>query len=336
MLKRFFGRERAESKPDAEQLPDAGTSPSPSSIEESLSRTRKSFGTRLAAVFGPVDIADDTWEELEARLIQADVGVRTAVEMVEDLQAKARYAGLRRASELPDLLHAVMVKVLNSVAEDDASDESTPTEQPKPFIVLMVGVNGSGKTTTIAKLTSLWVRQGQDVVLVAADTFRAAAIEQLQVWGERLGVPVIASQPGGDPGSVVFDALNAKVGTSADIVIVDTAGRLHTQHNLMAELIKVRGVIQKIFPDAPHETLLVLDANTGQNGLIQAKAFAEAVDVSGIVLAKLDSSAKGGVAFAVTRELGLPILYVGTGEALEDLAPFDPEAYADGVLGRIR
>lgn len=204
---------------------------------------------------------------------------------------------------------------------------------PQPFIVLIVGVNGSGKTTSIAKLAHAWRQAGRSIVLVAADTFRAAAIDQLKIWGERVGTPVIAGQPGGDPGAVVFDALSSGQGRAADVVVIDTAGRLHTHTNLMAELVKVNHVVRRLYPDAPHATLLVLDATTGQNGLAQAKAFAEAVDVTGLVLAKLDSSAKGGVAFSVTRELGLPILYVGTGEQIDDLSPFDAAAYVDGVLG---
>ncbi|MCB0217976.1 MAG: signal recognition particle-docking protein FtsY [Chloroflexi bacterium] len=322
MLKRLFGRGDEARPVDQAQAEAAAVG---------LERSRKSLGTRLAEVFGPVDISDRTWEDLEDQLIKADVGVRTAIEMVADLRAKARLAGARRASELPELMQQVMVKVLEGAADARPSSAAPP----KPFVILMVGVNGSGKTTTIAKLAELFRSEGRSVLLVAGDTFRAAAIDQLQVWGERLGVPVAAGQPDGDPGAVVFDALSSRQGKAADLIIVDTAGRLHTQHNLMAELVKVRSVIAGLIPDAPHETLLVLDATTGQNGLLQAKAFADAVAVSGLVLSKLDSSAKGGVAFAVTRELGLPIQYIGTGERLGDLLPFDPASYAAGLLGRM-
>ncbi len=324
MLKRLFGRSEEDAR--VAEREDAAA-------RAGLERTRKSLGTRLAEVFGPVDITDETWEELEARLIQSDIGARTALEMVEDLRAKARYAGARRASELPDLLHQVMVKQLAGAA--DTREAAGDAEPGRPFVILVVGVNGSGKTTTIAKLGHHFVERGQRVLLVAGDTFRAAAIDQLQVWGQRAGAEVIAGQPGGDPGAVVYDALSSRSGKTADVVIVDTAGRLHTQHNLMAELIKVRGVISRVLPGAPQETLLVLDATTGQNGLAQARAFTEAVEVTGLVLAKLDSSAKGGVAFAVTRELGLPILYMGVGEGMDDLLPFDPERYADGILGQL-
>jgi len=307
-----------------------GPDPSEAQIEDSLAKTRTGFRERFAGLFGPVDITEATWEELEDRLIQSDVGAATATALVAELRDKARSVGVRRASELPPLLQAVMVRALSGAASPVVGTSDPP---PQPRVTLVVGVNGSGKTTTIAKLAHRYKAEGRSVLLVAADTFRAAAIEQLQIWGARAGVPVVAGQPGGDPSAVVFDALNSTAGRSADEVIVDTAGRLHTQSNLMAELEKVRRVMARAFPAAPHETLLVLDATTGQNGLAQARAFTTAVNVSCLVLAKLDSSAKGGVAFAVTRELGLPIRFVGTGEALEDLAPFDAAAYAAGIVG---
>ncbi|MFN2115130.1 MAG: signal recognition particle-docking protein FtsY [Anaerolineae bacterium] len=320
MLKRLLGRD------DEDKL------------EEGLAKTRRGFMDRLASVFGPVDITEDTWDDLEAQLIQSDVGVGTSVDVVTALREEARYAGVRRADELPELLHEVMVDEVRGAAraagsDDDGDRRDSAAGDGQPHIILVVGVNGSGKTTTIAKLARLYRDAGRSVLLVAADTFRAAAIDQLQIWGDRVGVPVVAGQQGGDPGAVVYDALTSTVGRDADVVIVDTAGRLHTQKNLMAELVKIRGVVDRVVPGSPHETLLVLDATTGQNGLSQAKAFTDAVDVSGVVLAKLDSSAKGGVAFSVTRELGLPIVYVGTGEAIDDLAPFDAGAYVDGVLG---
>lgn len=203
----------------------------------------------------------------------------------------------------------------------------------KPWVTLVVGVNGSGKTTSIAKLAVWHADQGRDCLMVVADTYRAAASEQLSIWGERTGAPVFSSAAGADPGSVVYDALSSRAGQSSDVVIIDTAGRLHTQRNLMAELEKVSRVASRVVEGAPHETLLVLDATTGQNGILQARAFTEAVDVSGLVLAKLDSSAKGGVALAVVRELGIPIRFVGTGESAGDLAVFDPDAYVRGLLG---
>jgi fused signal recognition particle receptor len=364
VFKRLFGRgdTPAGDSPAAVEA----RAESEAKIEQSLSKTRKGLMTRLAEVFGPVDITDTTWEDLEVQLIRSDVGVQTAVDIVAELREKARFVGVRRASELPELLKVVMVRVLEAPgqsARDGAAggdgqaagngtaatamvstarslpgtapsaSDAADGPVPQPYIVLIVGVNGSGKTTSIAKLAHAWRQAGRSIVLVAADTFRAAAIDQLKIWGERVGTPVIAGQPGGDPGAVVFDALSSGQGRAADVVVIDTAGRLHTHANLMAELVKVNHVVRRLYPDAPHATLLVLDATTGQNGLAQAKAFAEAVDVTGLVLAKLDSSAKGGVAFAVTRELGLPILYVGTGEQIDDLSPFDAAAYVDGVLG---
>lgn len=322
MFRRLFGRGDAPASPGER-----------AQIEQSLGKTRTGLMGRLAEVFGPVDIGEATWDELEAQLIRSDVGAQAAVAIVADLREKARQAGVRRASELPDVLHRVMARALAAAAPPaaDGPDEAPP----RPYVILVVGVNGSGKTTSIAKLASLHARAGRSVVLVAADTFRAAAIDQLKLWGEAVGVPVIAGQPGGDPGAVVFDALGSHAGRAADVVIVDTAGRLHTQANLMAELVKVRNVIARVMPGAPHATLLVLDATTGQNGLAQAKAFTAAVSVTGLVLAKLDSTAKGGVAFAVVRELGVPIAYVGTGERVADLAPFDAAAYVDGILGRV-
>lgn len=326
MFKRFLGR--SEPTPDqAERLEREQAK-----VEEGLSKSRQGLLTKLGEVFGPVNITEETWEALELKLIQSDVGVTTSVAMVEDLREQARYAGVRRASELPAVLRAVMVKSLQKAGADADADEAE-APAPQPYVLLMVGVNGGGKTTTIAKLAHRAKGEGRSVVLVAADTFRAAAIDQLGNWAERIDVPIIKGTPGGDPGAVAYDAMHAGVSLAADLVLIDTAGRLHTQKNLMQELKKVRAVVAKERPGAPHDTLLVLDATTGQNGLAQAKAFMEAVDVTGLVLAKLDSSAKGGIAFAVARELGLPILYVGLGEGLDDLIPFDAERYVDALLG---
>jgi fused signal recognition particle receptor len=342
VLRRWMRREsRSAATPGSEAVAGdvAGDGPMPDAdadkLEQGLARTRRGLLGRLAAVFGPTDVTEETWEELQAQLIMSDVGAAMADDLVAETRAEARRQGVRRADELPAVLHHVIVGALRR-AEDAATTaplvDAAPA--PTPWVTLVVGVNGGGKTTTIAKLADLHRRDGRRVLLVAADTFRAAAIDQLRVWGERVGVPVTAGQPGADPGSVVFDALSSTAGRSVDVVIIDTAGRLHTQHNLMAELVKVRNVASRVVPGAPHETLLVLDATTGQNGLAQARAFAAAVDVTALVLAKLDSSARGGVALAITRDLGLPIWYVGTGEQLGDLAPFDAERYADGLLGR--
>jgi fused signal recognition particle receptor len=314
-------------------------------IEDGLARTRQGFQSRLAGILGPVDITEDTWEELTEQLVLSDVGVRTATELIGELRAQASRAGIRQASQLGAVLRQAMVRQLSagssgvpkarSPQQEDAADGAGVLGAPpvKPLVMLVVGVNGSGKTTTIAKLARWYQRQGQVPLIVAADTYRAAAAEQLAIWADRLGVGLVVGQPGADPGAVAYDALCSRDGRTADAVIMDTAGRLHTQANLMAELGKIRRVIGKATPGAPHEVLLVLDATTGQNGLSQARAFGEAAGVTGIVLAKLDSSAKGGVALAIVRELGVPVCFVGTGEQPDDLAPFDAAAYVAGLVG---
>jgi fused signal recognition particle receptor len=299
-------------------------------LDQGLERSRRSLLDQLTGPFRPVDITEETWELLEERLIQSDVGSATAQSLVRELKRQAGRRGIRRADELPRVLATLMVAQLEA-AEDAGTAPPIPNGRPR--VVLVVGVNGSGKTTSIAKLAHRYREAGQRVVLVAGDTFRAAAIEQLEVWGARCGVSVIGGQQGGDPGAAVFDALGSSVARNADVVIVDTAGRLHTQANLMAELQKVRSIVSRQVPGAPHDTLLVMDATTGQNGLSQARAFTESVGVTGLVLAKLDSSSKGGVAFAIARDLGLPIAFVGTGEGLDDLAPFDATQYVTGLLG---
>lgn len=324
---RLFGR--AVPPADA-AAPAAPAAPAGAAHDAALGASRRSWLGRLASVFGPVDIDADTWESLELQLVSADVGAATAAELVEALRARASQAGVRRADELPTLLRSVIVRAL---AAPPTVADAPPPADARPHVVLMVGVNGSGKTTTAAKLARRRAAAGDTVLLVAADTFRAAAVEQLASWAERIGVAVVRGTPGGDPGAVVFDALRSQHGRRADLVVIDTAGRLHTQHNLMAELAKVVAVIEREVPGAPHATLLVLDATTGQNGLAQARQFLAAAPVTGVVLAKLDGSARGGIALAIRRELGLPIVFIGTGEGIDDLAPFDPGAYADGLLG---
>ncbi len=296
------------------------------SIRDSLTRTRQSVFGQIATLLGSSDIDDDTWDDLEALMIQADVGVDATCKIVERLRAKVQQEGIIRATALQQALR----------------DESRAMfDDPAPFkvdakrlltVLLVVGVNGSGKTTTIGKLARYYRQRGRKVLLVAGDTFRAAAIDQLQVWGERAGVPVIAGQPGGDPGAVLYDAIQSSRARNVDLLIVDTAGRLHTQYNLMAELKKIHGVAQKNVHAAPHETLLVLDASTGQNALSQARHFQEAVNVTGVALAKLDGSAKGGMVLAIREALGLPVRMVGTGEGIEDLAVFDPDQFIAGLF----
>ncbi|NPA30825.1 MAG: signal recognition particle-docking protein FtsY [Chloroflexi bacterium] len=291
---------------------------------QGLARTRKTTFGRLAQWLGATEISDQTWDDLEALLIQADLGVDLTLDIVEQLRERVRREGITRTEELRTLLQEVLRETLQ---------EPPPITYPaRPTVILVVGVNGSGKTTTIAKLARRLQREGKQVLLAAADTFRAAAIDQLKVWGQRLGVPVIANQPGSDPGAVTYDAIRSAQARGTDVVLVDTAGRLHTRYNLMEELKKVRRVAGKAQPGAPHHVWLVMDATTGQNALQQAKAFKEAVGVTGVILAKLDSSAKGGMVFAIQRELGLPILFVGLGEGPDDLEPFDPDAFVQGLL----
>jgi len=327
VFKRWFGGGDAPREPEPLEREAAREQ-----VRSGLERTRGGALARLGELFGAGDIVEGTWDELEERLIRGDLGARTAAALVADLREQARYAGVRRADELPRLLRRVMIRALEQAPDADGSDSTSDAPHEGPHIVLMVGVNGSGKTTTAAKLAAHAAREGRSVLLVAADTFRAAAIDQLAAWAERLGVPIVRGTPGGDPGAVVYDALRSGVGRAADLVLIDTAGRLHTQRNLMAELQKVRRIVETAVPGAPHETLLVLDATTGQNGLAQAREFLAAVAVTGVVLAKLDSSARGGIAFAVTRELGLPLRFVGVGEGVADILPFDAAAYVDGLL----
>jgi fused signal recognition particle receptor len=289
-----------------------------------LARTRKSTFGRIANFLGATEIDADTWDDLEALFIQADMGLEVTEEVIEALKAHQGQAGLTKANEL---VIAMKEELLARLAAPPALEFNQ-----KPNVILVVGVNGSGKTTNMAKLGQRFQSQGKSVIFGAADTFRAAAIEQLQIWGERLDIPVIAGQPDGDPGAVAYDSVQAAIARKADIVMIDTAGRLHTRFNLMEELKKVYRVTGKALPGAPHAVWLVMDANTGQNALYQAKAFKEAVEVSGVILAKLDSSARGGMAFAIQRELELPILFAGLGEGAEDLAPFDPEAFIEGIL----
>ena len=275
-------------------------------------------------MLGTSEITDDTWSDLETLLVQADMGIETATSVLDSLKRLTRTEGLTRADQLFSTLRQELRVRL----------ETPPALilDRKPTIILVVGVNGSGKTTTIAKLASRYKAEGKQVLLGAADTFRAAAMDQLQVWGDRLKVEVIVGASESDPGAVAYNAVQAGVARNVDIVIIDTAGRLHTRFNLMEELKKVHRVVGKAIDGAPHEVWLVLDATTGQNALQQARSFKEAVHVTGVILSKLDSSARGGMAFAIQRELGLPILFAGLGEKPEDLQPFNPDAFIDGIL----
>jgi fused signal recognition particle receptor len=296
------------------------------SLRETLARTRNSIFGRIQTVLGQADITDETWDDLEALLVQADIGATTTDRILTDLRARATRDGIIKASALRSVLKEELLMLLGP------RNELTYGSKRVLEVIMVVGVNGSGKTTSIAKLSKLYLRHGRKVILAAADTFRAAAIDQLQIWGERSNVPVIAGKPNSDPGAVVFDAVQAAFNRKSDLLIVDTAGRLHTKHNLMQELKKLRNVLSRSVHEAPHQTLLVIDAANGQNAINQAKGFAEAVGVSGVILTKLDGTPKGGVTFAIVHELGIPIMYIGTGEKIDDLQEFDPKQFVDNLF----
>ncbi|HCG28942.1 MAG TPA: signal recognition particle-docking protein FtsY, partial [Chloroflexi bacterium] len=297
--------------------------------EEGLKKTRRGIFADITALFDRSDIDEELFEDLEALLIQADLGVDTTMDVVEALREDIRRERITDPAIARTYLRDEMVKLLENATKNR---KVKIFQRGVPFVILVVGVNGTGKTTTIAKLANFHKSRGRNVMLVAGDTFRAAAIDQLKVWGERVNVPVIAHGPGADPGAVVFDGMQAAHNRNVDILIVDTAGRLHTKHDLMAELSKIRKIMQRYVPNAPQEVLLVIDATTGQNGLIQAQKFTEATDVSDIAIAKLDGTARGGIAFAIARELGTPISYVGTGEKVTDFAEFNHEAFVDALF----
>ena len=298
-------------------------------LKSGLSRTREGLVGRITSIVtGAGRIDEDLYDELEETLIQADVGVETSLHLVEHLRKAVARERISDPEQLPGLLKDRIREIMGQ--------ETAPLnlQSGRLTVMMVVGVNGVGKTTTIGKLAQQLKEEGRRVLLAAGDTFRAAAIDQLEVWGQRTGVDVIRHQEGADPAAVAFDAIAAARSRGADVVIVDTAGRLHTKSNLMEELKKVRRVIDREVPGAPHETLLVLDATTGQNAVQQAKAFSSAVDVSGIVLTKLDSTAKGGVVIAIARELNIPVKIIGIGEKAEDLRPFNPGEFVDALFTR--
>jgi fused signal recognition particle receptor len=289
-----------------------------------LSKTSKAAFGQIANLLGATELTPELWEDLEALLIQADVGLDTTEEILIDLESRADERGYTRASQLKEALREELLSHIQS--------PPVLTFDQGPSVILIVGVNGSGKTTSIAKLAKNFSDQGNKVLLGAADTYRAAAVDQLEIWAGRLDIPVISGQVNADAGAVAFDAVASAKSKKMDIVLIDTAGRLHTRYNLMEELKKVYRVIGKSMDGAPHHVWLVMDATTGQNALNQAKAFKDSVKISGVILAKLDSSARGGMAFAIQNELKLPILYVGLGEKAEDLQPFDPTLFVEGIL----
>ena len=318
---RLFGLFKRNRKADDETAVDEREV-----LGQGLARTRSRFGGGLRALLGGRGLDDELAEQIEEELLLADVGVAATQTILETLRREAKRA--RDAGEVRAALRRTLVDLLRV--------EELPAREPatgEPWIMLVVGVNGSGKTTTIGKLAHRLRNAGHSVLLAAGDTFRAAAIEQLQQWGQRVGVPVTAQASGADAAAVIHDAVASARARGIEVVLADTAGRLHTQSNLMEELRKIRRVIGRFDPGAPHETLLVVDGGSGQNALAQARQFGEAVDVTGIALTKLDGTAKGGVAFAIAQETGLPIRFVGVGEKPEDLRPFDPEAFVDALLG---
>jgi fused signal recognition particle receptor len=324
MIRNLFGASKgAVASPDAEAKPGLFER-----MKQAVARTRENLSERIEQIVSVGKAIDrETLDDLEASLIAADLGVTTSHEILEKIRVRLDRAELRDAESLrralKEEIHALLA----------AQSRSAPMVPPgEPEVILVVGVNGTGKTTTIGKLAYAMTAAGRRVLLCAADTFRAAAIEQLEVWGQRTGVEVVRSKAGGDPSAVLFDALNKARAAGADCLLVDTAGRLHNKANLMQELDKMRRTAQKVVPSAPHQTLLVLDATTGQNGLQQARQFTQVAGVSGIVLTKLDGTAKGGVVVAISRELGLPVRYVGVGEKAGDLLPFDASAFVDGLF----
>ena len=297
----------------------------PNKTEQGVQRSRESWFGRIARLFDRTTVKEETWTELEELLISADVGVATTHKLIGRVKQRARDERLSEGSQICSALKDEMVNLLSVDA-----GEGSGLGLDNPQLILVVGVNGSGKTTSIAKLAHGFKNEGKKVILAAGDTFRAAAVDQLRLWAERVGAQVVAHQPGGDPGAVVFDALQAAQNRQAEVVIIDTAGRLHTKFNLMEELKKIKRVASKY--DVSQEVLLVIDAITGQNGLAQARHFKEAVGVTGVFLAKLDGTAKGGIVLAICDELRIPIAYIGTGEQLDDIAPFDARTFVQAVL----
>ncbi len=315
MLRRLFGRQETKTEDEVK-------------VEESLQKTRNTFFGRISTLFQENEITEELWEQVEETLISADVGMSVTLELVERARARVVRENIKASRDAYLALKQEMVELLSCA-------EPLHIDEPRILtIVMVVGVNGAGKTTSIGKMAKLYKNRGRRVLIAAADTFRAAAIDQLKVWGDRAGVEVIAHEPGADPGAVVFDAMRAsQESRQADLLIVDTAGRLQTKFNLMKELEKITRVAAKQVHRAPHEVLLVIDASTGQNAISQAKAFKESAKVTGIILTKLDGSSKGGAVLNVKHELGVPVRFVGTGEKTDDFALFDPVAFVEGLLG---
>jgi fused signal recognition particle receptor len=341
VLNRFFGpkaKEEPEALPaaDAVQKPEGGSplaEQGSNPFRKSLSRTRQFFSrfiepTTTSTSEKQTPITDDIWDELEEALLLADVGPSTSTWLIERLRQRSTQEQMRSTQQLKLALREEMIRLLGNSSPLRFAKKSPLT------VILVIGVNGSGKTTSIGKMALRLTREGHKVMLAAADTFRAAAIDQLKVWGDRVGVPVISQGPGSDPGAVVYDAIQAAGTRGCDVLLVDTAGRLHNKYNLMEELKKINKIVQKLLPEGPQELLMVIDATTGQNALIAARKFAEDIGLTGVIITKLDGTAKGGFAFAVADDLGVPIKFIGTGETLEDLTPFDPQSFVAALFAQ--
>jgi len=331
--------EPALAEPETSAAEVSAESDAAAPVEEAVERTRRTWFSRIGGMFRR-GLSDELWEELEETLVAADTGVTTTMKVIDDVRERVKRDSIRDPEQALNILKEDLISTLEVDtgrgqiwhSNGHPSTASEQTDMPKPAIILVVGVNGTGKTTSIGKLAHTYKAQGKKLVLAAADTFRAAAIDQLKEWGQRAGVDVVAHKQGADPGAVVFDALTAADKRGADVVIIDTAGRLHTKAHLMDELRKVNRIIQRKYSEAPHEVLLVLDATTGQNAMHQAQYFTEAVGVTGVVLAKLDGTAKGGVIFSVCDQLQVPVRFVGTGERPQDLAPFEPREFVEALF----
>jgi fused signal recognition particle receptor len=300
--------------------------------ELGMKRGKETWFSKIANIFNRGSFGDEVWEELEELLVSADVGVETTSKLLSKVKQRVKTDKLSEVSQIREALKEEMIGLLSVPSSRPLASSYSECREESPQVILVVGVNGSGKTTSIAKLAYGLTSQGKRVILAAADTFRAAAIEQLKHWGEKVGAEVVAHQSGGDPGAVAYDAVQAGYSRHAQVVIIDTAGRLHTKFNLMEELKKIRRVVAKHDTSAPHRVLLVMDATTGQNGLAQARYFTEAVDVTDIFLAKLDGTARGGIVFAICDQLNVPISYIGTGEKLQDMARFDAEVFVNAIF----
>jgi fused signal recognition particle receptor len=312
----------------AEKANEANTTGIIGRLRSRLAKTRETFAVQVRTIFRRGTIDDELFDDLEATLIQADLGVKTTLELVEKMRARVKRNGLKEAQQLYTVLEQELIGLMKPLEET----AEAPTEEKHPFVILMIGVNGVGKTTTIGKLAHLKREENKKVLVAASDTFRAAAVEQLEIWAQRAGTDIVKHKSGADPAAVAYDALSAAIARKIDYLIIDTAGRLHTKTNLMEELKKIKRVLGKLDATAPHEVFMVLDATTGQNALSQARLFTEALGVTGIVLTKLDGTAKGGIVIAIHQEFGIPVKYIGVGEGLDDLKPFHPEEFVRALF----